>query len=319
VPLTAGCDLRRKSCKQEGAGDRASRLPTFREPRVIEVQRRQSPPPDRLLRTPALQLPAGACDTHVHIFGPQARFPLLPGRRLDVEDCTLDDLIALQTALGLSRALLVQSFQHGHSYEYMLHALGAAPDRFRGVAAPAADVTDLELDLLERAGVVGARFAYMASPVIDARLLVRIADRRWQAHFMVEGPEQIAAWRDVILSYPHPFVIEHMGMPPAERGVESPEFRFVLECLETGRCWVKLSPRFSREPLLPFADVLPFVHALVQRAPRRLLWGSDWPHPNYFEPMPNDADLVDLLATWIPDAAVLQRVMVDNPAELFGF
>jgi predicted TIM-barrel fold metal-dependent hydrolase len=82
---------------------------------------------------------------------------------------------------------------------------------------------------------------------------------------------------------------------------------------------VKLSPRFSKQPVLPFSDVLPFIHALVKRAPDRLLWGSDWPHPNYFEPMPNDADLVDLLPAWIPDEQTRQRVLVDNPAELFGF
>jgi predicted TIM-barrel fold metal-dependent hydrolase len=244
---------------------------------------------------------------------------LLPGRRLDVEDCTVDDLIALHTVLGISRALLVQSFQHGHSYEYMLHALTLAPERFRGVAAPASDVTDGELELLERTGVIGARFAYMASPAIDARLLARIAERGWQAHFMVEGADQIAAWRETILGFPNSFVIEHLGMPPAGGGVESPEFGFVLDALATGRCWVKLSPRFSREPVLPFADVLPFIRAVVGCAPERLLWGSDWPHPNYFEPMPNDADLVDLLSTWIPDAATLRRVLVDNPAELFGF
>jgi len=285
---------------------------------VIDVQRRTSPPPDRALRAPRLRLPAGAWDTHVHIFGPQSRFPLLPGRKLEVEDCTCDDLIALHDTLGISRALLVQSFQHGHSYEYMLHALTREPGRFRGVAAPAGDVTDGELDMLERAGVVGARFAYMASPAIDARLLARVAERGWQAHFMVEGADQIAAWSDTIRRYPNPIVLEHLGMPPAERGVESPEFRFVLDCLASGRCWVKLSPRFSKEPVLPFADVVPFVRAVVERAPERLLWGTDWPHPNYFAPMPNDADLVDLLGTWIPDPATLERVLVDNPAALFG-
>ena len=286
---------------------------------MTNVQRRVSPPPDRDLRAPHVRLPAGACDAHVHIFGPQARFPLLPSRRLDVEDCTCDDLVALQTTLGLSRALLVQSFQHGYSYEYMLNALSRYPQRFRGVAAPAPDITDGELDILTRAGVVGARFAFMASPYIDAALLRRVAERGWQAHFMVEGEAQIAAWRDRILTFPGRFVIEHLGMPPAARGVESPEFRFVLECLETGRCWVKLSPRFSKEPVLPFSDVVPFVHAAVARAPQRLLWGSDWPHPNYFEPMPNDADLVDLLADWIPDENTRRLVLVDNAAELFGF
>ena len=292
---------------------------TSPEARLTEVQRRISPPPDRNVRAPRLALPPGACDTHVHIFGPQARFPLLPSRRLDVEDCTCDDLVALHDTLGISRALLVQSFQHGFSYEYMLNALTRYPERFRGVTSPAPDITDGELEILDAAGVVGARFAYMASPEIDATLLARVADRGWQAHFMVEGEAQIAAWRERILGFPNAFVIEHLGMPPTEKGPGSAEFRFVLECLETDRCWVKLSPRFSKQPVLPFSDVLPFVRAAVERAPGRLLWGSDWPHPNYFEPMPNDADLVDLLESWIPDERTRRRVLVDNPAELFGF
>ena len=287
--------------------------------RMIETQRKVTPPPDRNLRRPKLRLPAGSCDTHVHVFGPQARFPLLPNRKLELEDCTLDDLLALHDNLGIERALLVQSFQHGNSYEYMLNALGREPDRLRGVASPASDITDVELDVLQKAGVIAARFAYPASPVIDQQLLGRLAERGWQAHFMFEGAEQIAAWRDTILSYPNPIVIEHTGNPHPRAGLDSPEFRFVLECLDRGDCWVKLSPRWSEQRVLPFSDVVPFLRVLIARAPERLVWGSDWPHPAYFNPMPNDADLVDLLAVWIPDPAVLQRVMVTNPAEAFGW
>lgn len=280
---------------------------------------RLSPPPDRNLRAPELRLPAGSCDTHVHIYGPQSRFPLKPDRPIQVEDCTLDDLLALHASLGIDRALIVQSFQHGNSYEYMLHALGREPARFRGVASPAPDVTDFELDVLERAGVVGSRFAHPANPVIDPRLLNRLSERGWQAHFMVAGADSIEAWRETILGYPKEIVIEHTGFPRPSDGLESKAFRFVLECLDRGNCWVKLSPRWSEETVLPFSDVLPFIHALVARAPERLLWSSDWPHPHYFNPMPNDADLVDLLAVWIPDAATRERVLVQNPAELFGF
>jgi 2-pyrone-4,6-dicarboxylate lactonase len=151
---------------------------------MTETLRQTSPPPDRNLRRPTLRLPAGSCDTHVHVFGPQARFPLLPKRRLEVEDCTLDDLLALHASLGIDRALLVQSFQHGNSYEYMLNALGREPERLRGIASPSPSITDLELDLLQRAGVIGARFAYPATPVIDPGLLARVAERGMQAHFM---------------------------------------------------------------------------------------------------------------------------------------
>ena len=117
----------------------------------------KSPPPDRHTRVPQLKLPAGACDTHFHIFGPQARFPLAPKRRLEVEDCTLDDLIAMHDALGVTRGLIVQSFQHGFSYEYLLHALMLHPKRFKACMIPAPEITDGELDILSKAGVVGAR------------------------------------------------------------------------------------------------------------------------------------------------------------------
>ena len=283
------------------------------------MERRKSPPPDRALRTPRLTLPHGACDTHLHIFGPQARFPLAPARRLDVEDCTLDDLLALQQALGLSRGVLVQSFQHGHSYEYMLHALGRAPQRLRGVAAPAPDVTDAELAALTKAGVVGARFVCTGTNPLDTRMIERVRGFGWLPHFMAEGGEKLRGWREAILALPDRFVLEHMGWPPVEEGLDSEAFRFILRCLDTGRCWVKLSPRISKQPVLPFSDTRPFVQALVARAPSRLLWGSDWPHPNYFNPMPNDADLVDLLLDWVPDETVRKLILVDNPAEVFGF
>jgi 2-pyrone-4,6-dicarboxylate lactonase len=279
----------------------------------------KSPPPDRNTRQPRLKLPLGACDTHFHIFGPQSRFPLSPGRRLEVEDCTIDDLIAMHDALGITRGLIVQSFQHGFSYEYMLHALCREPNRFRGCIIPAPDITDRELKVLVDAGVVATRFGFKSAKSIDRRLLERCRGFGLQPHYLVHGEAEIAAWRQQILATPGRFVIEHMGYPQVERGLDDPCFRFTLECIDTGRCWVKLSPRCSAQPTIPFDDVLPFVHALVERAPERLLWGSDWPHPNYFNPMPNDADLLDLVLAWAPQEAARRRIMIDNPAELFGF
>jgi predicted TIM-barrel fold metal-dependent hydrolase len=124
----------------------------------------KSPPPDRNTRTPKVKLPPGACDTHFHIFGPQSRFPLSPARRLEVEDCTIDDLIAMHDALGITRGLIVQSFQHGFAYEYMLHAMSRQPERFRGCIIPAPDVTDRELKILADAGVVAVRIGFKSAP-----------------------------------------------------------------------------------------------------------------------------------------------------------
>jgi 2-pyrone-4,6-dicarboxylate lactonase len=278
-----------------------------------------SPPPDRHPKTPRLRLPTGACDCHFHIFGPQARFPLAPDRRLEVEDCTLDDLLALQNALGLSRGLLVQSFQHGFSYEYMLHALCREPRRLRAVAILPPDITQRELEILGKAGVVGARYGFKANPQLDTRMIARTHELGWQPHYLLHGEAEIEAWGAHILASPDRFVIEHMGYPDVTEGLDGSEFRFVRRCLDTGRCWVKLSPRFTRQKTLPFSDTLPFIHALVKAAADRLLWGSDWPHPNYFDPMPNDADLIDLMLDWVPDETARKRIFVDNPAALFGF
>ena len=279
----------------------------------------RSPPPDRNTRKPRVQLPAGACDTHFHLFGPQKRFPLDPGRRLEVEDCTLDNLIEMHDALGVTRGLIVQSFQHGYAYEYMLHALFLHPHRFRGCFIPAPDITDGELEILSKAGVVAVRFGFKTSSVIDPSMRARCHEHSIQPHYLLHGEKEIEAWRTQILNTEGRFVIEHMGYPHVENGVDDPCFRFLLECLDTGRCWVKLSPRCSAQPTVPFSDVVPFVHELVRRGPKRLMWGSDWPHPNYFNPMPNDADLLDMMLDWAPDEAVRNDIMIHNPAELLGF
>ena len=281
------------------------------------MDKKTSPPPDRHPGTPKLKLPPGACDCHFHLFGPQSRFPLKPHRHLVFEDCTLDDLVAMHDTLGLSRGLIVQSFQHGHSYEYLLHALTRERGRFRAIASPAPDITDGELEILHRAGVVGMRLRF--SPDFDSRMIDRVHELGWQVHFAVKGEKEIAAWREKILAVPNTFVLDHMASPPPSKGLDSPEFRFVLECLDTGRGWVKLSPRFSEQDSVPFSDVVPFIRAVVERAPNRLLWGSDWPHPHYDKPMPNDADLLDLMLDWVPDETVRNRIFADNPAELLGF
>jgi 2-pyrone-4,6-dicarboxylate lactonase len=269
--------------------------------------------------SPKLKLPPGACDCHFHIFGPQKRFPLAQDRKRQVGDHTLDDVVALQNAMGFSRGLLVQSFQHGNTYEYMLHALSREPDRLRAVAIPAPDITDAELEILTKAGVVGIRFAPRSVPEIDVKLLHRVHELGWHPHVLVHGADEVAAWRQQILSVPGKFVLEHTGYPPVHKGFDSVEFRFVLECLDTGRCWVKLSPRFSAQPTIPFSDTFPIIRALIERAPDRMLWGSDSPHQSHPEPKPADEDLVDLMLEWAPDEAIRNRIFVDNPAEFFGF
>lgn len=286
------------------------------------TERQKSPLWDHKLRRPKLKLPPGATDCHFHFIGPQELYPLRPGHvfaHLDFEDDTMEDWLKLQDMMGLQRGIHILSMMYKHGYELMLHSLGRFPDRLRGVICPHPSITDLELDVLSKAGVVGARFARRMGPTIDKTVLARTQERGWSAHYLLSGMEAIDAWRSTILGTPGRFVIEHMGLVPTDKGVNSPEFKFVLECMDTGRCWLKLSPRFSMQDNFPFSDVRPFIDLAVEKYPSRLLWGTDWPHPQYFKPMPNDADLVDQLAEWLPTSKLLKQVMTDNPAELFGF
>jgi 2-pyrone-4,6-dicarboxylate lactonase len=287
-----------------------------------EHLRPTSPPWDHNLKKPKLKLPPGACDTHFHFLGPQKQFPLKPNHvfsHLRFEDDTIEDWLRVQDTLGLSRGLHVLSMMYENNYEIMLHSLTRFPDRLRGVVTPWAAITDRELDILTTAGVVGYRMCIRIQPEIDERMIARVHDRGWGCHYLVRGIDQIEAWRKQILASPGNFVLEHMGSPPPNGGFNSPEFKFVRECIDTGRCWVKLSPRPSAQDSFPFSDMKPFAQYLVDRAANRLLWGSDWPHPQYFKPMPNDADLLDEMLDWVPDEKARNLIFVDNPAELFGF
>src|SRR3990167_5215433 len=292
-------------------------------PKAVVDERPFSPRIDRSYPTPRLRLPPGACDCHFHFISPQEQFPLGQNHvfsHLQFEDTSFDDWERMQAALGLSRGLHVQSMMYGRSYEIVLHAQSRFPDRIRTVVImPWPGITDRELTILTDNGVVGARLAWRTEKALDRRQIDRLDHFGWSMHYLVRTGEMDPAWGEVILASPGNFVIEHTGYPPAEKGPDSAEFGFVMKCLETGRGWVKLSPRFSAEETFPFADTNPFIRKLVEAAPDRLLWGSDWPHPQYFKPMPNDIGLLDMMLDWVPDEATRRMIFVDNPAELFGF
>ena len=166
--------------------------------------------------------------------------------------------------------------------------------------------------------MVGYRITHRLEKAIDQRMVARTHEHGWSMHYLVKSEEQ-EDWKRQILDTPGRFVLEHMGGVDPAKGIDGEGFRFVLQCLDTGRCWVKLSPRISKQETFPFSDTDALVHKLVEHAPTRLLWGSDWPHPQYFKPMPNDVALLDMMLDWVPDEKVRKLIFVDNPAELFGF
>jgi len=282
-----------------------------------------SPKIDRNYPKPKLVLPPGACDTHFHFIGPQKLFPMKPNNvfgHLQFEDTSIDDWLKLQSALGFSRGLHVLSMMYENNYEIALHAQCLMPDRIRSVIVPWSGITDGELDILTKVGVVGYRVAWRLDKNIDERMVARTTERGWSIHYL-HKPDEAAQdhWKPVMLKTPGRFVLEHMGGVDPAKGIDGAGFKFILECLDTGRCWVKLSPRISKQDNFPFSDVDPLVKKLVEHAPDRLLWGSDWPHPQYFKPMPNDVALLDMMLDWVPDEATRKKIFVDNPAEIFGF
>ncbi len=282
-----------------------------------------SPRIDRTYPKPKLILPPGSCDCHFHFIGPQNQFPLLENHvfsHLQFEDTTFSDWETMQDGLGLSRGLHVQSMMYGRNYEIALHAQCRYPNRLRTVVnLPWDEITDHELTILTESGIVGARVSWRIEKNLNSRMIDRLTDFGWSIHYLVRTQELDAEWAKIILATSGNFVIEHTGYPPADKGSDSKEFNFVMECLETGRGWIKLSPRFSNQDNFPFDDTNEFIFKLTAAAPDKLLWGSDWPHPQYFKPMPNDVHLLDMLLDWIPDEKTRHLIMVENPSKLFGF
>jgi predicted TIM-barrel fold metal-dependent hydrolase len=286
-------------------------------------------PPDPAPRPPKAGFPQLACDCHAHICGPQAAYGYIPERIYTPPDALLPAYRHLLAALGCDRAVLVQPSFHGTDNRAMLAAMAQAGDKFRGVAVLADDASERDIAALHAAGVRGARLN-----IVDVRtgkgelplaLIARLADRiksfGWHIEFLMHVDEFPELDR-MLARLPVDCVFGHLGYVRADKGVQAPGFQALLRMLRAGRAWVKLSgPYRISTGSLPHADTHPFAQALVEAAPDRLVWGSDWPHVKtaWTIPMPNDGDLADLLALWVPDAAIRRRVLVDNPARLYGF
>lgn len=283
--------------------------------------------PDPQPRAPHFKLPPLSCDTHAHICGPGAHYPYAPERIYTPPDALLPAYRHLLDTLGLSRAVLVQPSVYGTDNTAMLAALATDPARLRAVAVIAADTPFAELERMHALGVRGVR-----CNIVDVKegrgrlpmamlhaLASRIAPLGWHLEFLLHVDEFPDL--DVLLQdFPVAVVFGHLGYMRADQGLRAPGYQALLRLLETGRAWVKLTgPYRISTGALPYADVAPYAHALLERAPRQVVWGSDWPHVMVKGAMPNDGDLCDLLAAWVPDAGQRAQVLVDNPARLYGF
>ncbi|MBB5689899.1 amidohydrolase family protein [Roseomonas alkaliterrae] len=274
-------------------------------------------------RRPGFTLPPGSCDTHVHIWGPFDRFPLAEGAPYTPPERTKHDLRALHRRLGIERAVIVQTTVYKADNRAMLDAIADDPARYRGVALVDETFGDAEYRALHEGGVRGVRFGFLKhlGGVPDLALLRRTADRiaemGWHLVLHLDA-ESLLAFEELLRGLRVTVVVDHMGRVPAPQGTHHPAFRLLLDLLERPNWWVKVSgaERISAEGP-PFRDAVPFARRLIEAAPDRTLWGTDWPHPNVrWEP--DEADLVDLLPEF-GDATALRRVLVDNPARLYGF
>ncbi len=273
-------------------------------------------------RKPAFQLPAGSTDAHCHVFGPGDVFPYAPNRRYTPEDAPKEMLKALHDHLGVERAVIVQASCHGSDNRAMLDALAWRPDHYRGVAILDENTSGNDIAMMARAGVRGARFNFVkhlgGSPNMDVfnNILRRIKPLGWHVVLHVDAPD-IIPLSDMIRTLTLPFIIDHMGRVPAKDGVDQKPLLALLDLAKLDRCWIKVCGS-ERIDFPPYDKAVPIAKKIVDTIPDRVLWGTDFPHPNSTHEA-DEADLVDLVPKIAPDPAVQKKLLVDNPAKLYGF
>lgn len=274
---------------------------------------------------PAYRLPPGAVDAHCHVFGPGDVFPYAPERKYTPCDAGKEKLFALRDLLGFERNVIVQATCHGADNRAMLDALHTAEGRARGIATVRPEVSDAELADLHEAGVRGVRFNFvrrLVDPKPDAYYLPiveRIAALGWHVVIYFEAADLAERW-DFFTSLPTPVVVDHMGRPDVTKPVDGPEFGlFVRLMAEHPQVWSKVTcpERLSVSGPPGYDDVVPFARHLVELFPDRVLFGTDWPHPNLKSHMPDDGRIVDYVPRIAVTEELRRKLLVDNPTRLY--
>jgi 2-pyrone-4,6-dicarboxylate lactonase len=282
--------------------------------------------------TPTFQLPPGSVDAHCHVFGPAAQFPFAPERRYTPCDASCQQLFALRERLGVARNVVVQATCHGVDNRAVVDALERSQGRARGVATVRRGVTPRELAQLHEAGVRGVRFNFVKR-LVDftpreelMEIAHRIAPLGWHVVVYFEAADLPELW-DFFALLPTTVVVDHMGRPDVTKPVDGPEFeRFVRLIREHANIWTKVScperlsvsgPPAVNGQRNAYRDVLPFARRLVETFPDRVLWGTDWPHPNLKNHMPDDGLLVDFVPHIATTRELQRKLLVDNPMRLY--
>ncbi len=276
---------------------------------------------DDIRATPRLKAPAGACDTHMHFY--DARYPTAPTATMTPPDASVADYRAVQRRLGLSRTVIVQPTTYGTDNRCTLDGIaGLGLDSTRGIATVDDSVSERELEDLTRRGMRGARFHMLRGGAIPRDQLDRIAARvqgvGWHVQLQLDGRE-LPGREAQVRGWPGTIVIDHIGKFLEPVPLDHPAFGCLVGLVESGRVWVKLSAMYEVSKAGPplYDDVGRLATELVRIAPERMLWASNWPHPG--QPRQDEAVLLDTLIAWAPDDATRRRILVDNPAELYGF
>lgn len=289
---------------------------------------RPCPPPDPDPHSPKVEVPRRATDCHAHIFGPASKYPFQGNRSYTPPDLPLSQLRAMHRALGIERLVLVHASVHGTDNRIILDALATDPVNLRAVAVMTEDTTDRELARMRDAGVRGVRVNLVdrgGMPFRSLAALSRAAERIRDLGFHLELLVHVESFADpaqLTKTICVPMSVGHFGYTKtAAGGLDHPGFQNFLAMLRDGHFWVKLTGpyRISARSKFPYDDVAAMAKAVIAAAPGRVVWGSDWPHVMVTSEMPNDGDLLDALADWAPDPVLRRRILVDNPARLYGF
>lgn len=273
---------------------------------------------------PAYRPPVGAVDAHCHVFGPAAEFPFAPERKYTPCDAGKDALFALRDHLGFDRNVVVQATCHGRDNNALVDALRASEGRARGVATVGENINTAQLQELHAAGVRGVRFNFLrrladfTPHAVLRRIARKVAPLGWHVVVYFEA-QDLAELKPLFASLPTKVVVDHMGRPDVSLGVDHPQFQaFVQWMAEDEKVWSKVScPERLSVAGPPYDDVLPFQRMIVERFPDRVLWGTDWPHPNLKGQMADDGILVDQIPKFAVTEELRRKLLVDNPTRLY--
>jgi len=284
-------------------------------------------------------VPAGACDCHTHIHGDPAKFPFFAGRVYTPELASPEEMTALHKALHIERVVIVTPSVYGTDNSATLFGMKARGATARGVAVIDDKTLEADLDVMNQAGIRGIRLNLATGGVNDPTVgrprfqaaVERVKARNWHVQLFT-SLSMISAIKDLVAASPVPVVFDHFGGAQAELGVEQPGFADLLALVKSGKAYVKISGAYRASKLAPdYSDVVPLARALIAANSDRIVWGTDWPHPNSVAPpggkptdltplfQIDDGRLFNQLPVWAPDAAIRKKILVDNPARLYGF